>query len=718
MKACRFAGVFLLCLGHVFLAGAAVRGATTEETGDAAEHENPQGESSQSTDSLDQLLDIADKDVGQLSQVRVAGLTGSESLDMPVSTVSRQESTVGQSPAAIFVITNDMIRRSGAKAVPEVLRMVPGLEVAKVNSSTWAVTSRGFNGRLANKLLVQIDGRTVYSPSFTGVFWDVQDLLLEDVERIEVIRGPGGTLWGANAVNGIINVITKSSKDTQGTYVESGVGTYEQGFAAARYGGQVGRDLSYRVYGKWFERDGGYLPDEPVNDAWRQARGGFRLDWDASSDDQITLQGDYYNGYSGDQSVFAAFQGGQINAVSPYNTIQNGTTYVTGENINLQWKRDLGEDSDWAIRAYYDRTLDIWRDYGYLNECRTFDFDFQHRFPLALRHQFIWGLGVRNARSIAASSSPPLQIDPTERSDNILSCFAQDQIALSEDLWYLTLGTKMEHNDYTGLEFEPSVRLLWTPDEKRSIWGAISRAVRTPAHVEVSSLCILPAVSVPPESALPIYPFMDARAGLQSEEVIAYELGYREQTTEQFSWDLALFINRYERLIGTVPGTPYPVAALNPYLVLPLAYTNAQSGNVYGAELAATCTISPTWRLRGAYTYLLMDLDPITGLGTEAQANGDVPCNQLYLQSGWDLGRNWELDLIGRYVDSLRTPGVSSYITGDARLAWRYTENLEFSVVGRNLLAGTRAEFGNDQLLGMLHTMVEPEVYGQLSWRY
>ena len=338
--------------------------------------------------------------------------------------------------------------------------------------------------------------------------------------------------------------------------------------------------------------------------------------------------------------------------------------------------------------------------------------------PLGSRHQFIWGLGFRNARSTAESSSPALQIDPTTRSDNIFSCFAQDQITLSEDLWYLTVGTKVEHNDYTGLELEPSVRLLWTPDKKRSIWGSISRAVRTPAHVEVSSICILPAASVPPESALPVYPLLYANGELQSEEVIAYELGYREQTTEQFSWDLALFINRYERLINAMPGTPYPVGALNPYLVLPLTFANAQSGNVYGAELAVTYTINPAWRLRGAYTYLLMDLDPVTGLDTEARVNGEVPSNQLYLQSGWDLGKNWELDLIGRYVDSLPTHGVSSYIVGDVRLAWRYTENLEFSVVGRNLLAGTRAEFGNDQLLGMLHTLVDPEVYGQLSWRY
>jgi iron complex outermembrane receptor protein len=316
------------------------------------------------------------------------------------------------------------------------------------------------------------------------------------------------------------------------------------------------------------------------------------------------------------------------------------------------------------------------------------------------------------------TTTPAITINPAARTDCVYSCFVQDQFTLSEDLWYLTVGSKLEHNDYTGVEVEPSVRLLWTPDKKRSIWGAISRAVRTPSHGEAGAFDTLAPAAVPPASPLPVYPVVYGNSSLRSEELIAYELGYREQTTEQFSWDLAVFTNSYQRMIGAVAGDPYFVLAMNPYIVQPMTLTNAQAGCVYGAELAATYAIQPTWRLRGAYTYLLMDLHSIDVQTPEVPSNGACPSSQVYLQSGWDLGKKWELDLIGRYVDSLPTYGVPSYIVGDARLAWHCAKNLELSVVGRNLLAGPHAEYGDDQNLGTLHTLVQPEVYGQLVWRY
>ena len=300
-RVCILGGLLASLLISVSLA----QGETAPEAPLPRSDETTPSNASAEPGSLDKLLDMADKDVGQLSEVRVAGATGSASLDMPVSSVSRQESTVGKSPTAVFVITNDMIRRSGAKEIPEVLRMVPGVDVAKIDSNKWAVSIRGFNGRFANKLLVRIDGRDVYTPLFAGTFWDVQDVLLEDVERIEVIRGPGATVWGANAVNGVINIMTKTAKDTKGAYVEAGGGNYEKGFASARYGGQIGDDLSYRLYGKWFDRAPGYSPGGETFDAWNQGRGGFRMDWNVSPDDAMTFQGDYYNGYSGDQGFYS-----------------------------------------------------------------------------------------------------------------------------------------------------------------------------------------------------------------------------------------------------------------------------------------------------------------------------------------------------------------------------------------------------------------------------
>ena len=269
---------------------------------------------------------------------------------MPVSSVSRQDSTVGRSPAAVFVITNDMIRRSGAKTIPEVLRMVPGLEVAQIDSNKWAVSCRGMNGRFADDLLVQIDGRVVYDPLFSGVFWDVQDVLLEDVERIEVIRGPGATVWGLNAVNGVINIITKSAKNTQGVYLESGGGTHEQAFSSVRYGGQISDNCFYRVYGKWFDTSPYFSPDFDATDQWQQVRTGFRMDWHASVDDTITCQGDFYDGYSGDDSLFATF------LPPDFTALEHDSTHVQGDNILLNWHRVLGEKSDWTALVYFDQS--------------------------------------------------------------------------------------------------------------------------------------------------------------------------------------------------------------------------------------------------------------------------------------------------------------------------------------------------------------------------
>ena len=341
------------------------------------------GKAAPDAGSLDKLLDMADKDVSQLSQVKVANSGGGQSLDMPVSTVSRQESTVGQSPAAVFVVTNEMIRRSGAREIPEVLRLVPGVDVARIDGNKWAVSIRGFNHEFANKLLVQIDGRAVYTPLYAGVFWDVQDVLLEDVERIEVIRGPGATVWGANAVNGVINIITKDSKDTQGVYVESGGGSFEKEFTSARYGGRIGENATYRMYGKWFERGDGFSPDGNAFDASGQARGGMKVDWTPSTDDHVTLQGDCYNGYSGQFDV-------QPRLTSPYMAFVPQNVHVEGDNAMLTWRHVLGEKSDWTAWTYFDQTLRHWPGTNVCEHRDTLDFDFQHRFPLGDRNEVIW----------------------------------------------------------------------------------------------------------------------------------------------------------------------------------------------------------------------------------------------------------------------------------------------------------------------------------------
>ena len=672
---------------------------------------------------LDRLLDLADKDVGQLPQVKVGGQTGSPSLDTPVSSVSRQESTVGHSPAAVFVITNEMIRRSGAKEIPEVLRMVPGIDVAKIDSNKWAVTSRGFNGRFANSLLVRIDGRDVYTPLFGGTFWDVQDVLLEDVERIEVIRGPGATIWGANAVNGVINIITKNAKNTQGVYVESGAGTYEKGYTSARYGGKISDDLNYRVYGKWFDRGSGFDPDGAAYDAWNQTRGGFRMDWNASPDDIINFQGDYYNGYSGDEAVFA-----DLAAPPSYYDLRNGNTHVTGDDVVASWKRVLDDETDWTAKIYYDQTQRHWPvSYGAAEDRNTFDFDFQYRFPLADRHAMICGLECRNTQYSITANDPAFSVSPSHRSDNLYSCFAQDEITLREDLLYFTVGSKFEQNDYTGFEFEPSARLLLTPDKKHSLWASVSRAVRTPTCGECFATDILPPVGFqpmpsppyPPKTLIPIFPVVYGNTNLLSEELMAYEAGIRGQPTDSFSWDLAVFFNNYQRLATGVPGTPiYDPPLMPTRIFIPTLIENAMTGNTYGFELSATCKVTERWRLQPAYTFLIMDLRPVPGSTASEDTDGSSPRNEFYLQSSWDLGDRWELDVTGRYVDSLPAMGVPKYIVGDIRLAWHANKNLEFSVVGRNLFNGSFYEFGNDSYMGAQATEVQSEVYGQVAWRH
>jgi len=630
------------------------------------------------------------------------------SMDVEVTSVARQESTVGRSPAAVFVITGEMIRRSGVRSLPEALRLVPGVNVARVSSDRWAISIRGFNGVFANKLLIQIDGRVVYTPVFSGVFWDQQDVLLEDVERIEVIRGPGATVWGANAVNGIINIITKRARDTQGAFVQGGGGTEERGFGAFRYGGRMGESLYYRIYGKAFERDGGFRPDN-AGDDWRKEQIGFRVDWEPSDFTTVTLQGDFYDGTSGQR--FDAqlpsppfFQTGVINDEKP-----------SGSNLLLRWSQELDEETDWTVQLYYDHSARHGPDVGFGESCDTFDLDFQHRFPLFRRHSVIWGFGYRNTRS-PTEGNFIISFDPAIRSFGTISYFVQDQIELGEDRLYLTLGSKFEHNDFSGFEFQPTVRLLYTPNPRRTIWGSVSRAVRTPSRVDqdVRVLNAPVAFSFAPPGAT--FMRVEGSRAVEAEELLAYEVGIRAQPSDRFWWDLAVFYHDYDNLVTQVPATPFPPPPALPPAFWRLIYTNAMRGETYGCELAATYQARPGWKLQAGYSFLTMHLHarPDAASGAEG-AEGESPRNQIYLQSGWDFGPGLQLDMNWRYVDSLPTLNIPSYLVMDVRLAWLPTETLEMAVVGCHLLDSAHPEFSNRSSYS---SEVEPEVYGMVTWRY
>lgn len=532
-------------------------------------------------------------------------------------------------------------------------------------------------------------------------------MLLEDIERIEVIRGPGGTLWGANAVNGVINIITKKAKDTQGALVTYGGGNHDRALGGVRCGGAIGENLHYRIYGKHFERAAGFSPNGSAHDDWRQGRVGFRADWEPDRDKSnlLTVQGDHYVGRDG---VF----GDAAMPVPPYQSILLENEEVTGGNILARWTHTYNEDSDWSLQTYFDcaqRALTVSKQ-----NINTFDVEFQHRFPVAQRHKVIWGTRYRQIHDDYASDGFSTGFDPPQRTTSLFSMFVQDQITLVEDRLFFTVGSKFEHNDYSGFEYQPSGRVLYTPDKKHSAWAAISRAVRTPSRAEQDGF-----FTFPPEP-LPFDPFryfarITGNPNYESDNLMAYEIGYRAQPQEQFAYDIALFYNVYENLGGLQPKEPF----FDPYgnLIVPLGFVKGSRGQSYGMEVVGKWAPSDRWRLSASYSFLHMKLLSDPGVEPFITA-GASPRNQVRFGSSWDLGRNWQFDMAVRYVDNLPSLEVPSYITMDLRLAWQPNKNLELAVIGRNLLDNHHLEFTELPRVYFYGTEVERSVFGKATWRY
>ncbi len=635
-------------------------------------------------------------------------------MDIEITSVAKKSQKLSEAAAAIFVITQEDIRRSGATSIPEALRMVPGLEVARIDANKWAITSRGFNGRFANKLLVLIDGRTVYTPLYSGVYWDMKDTLLEDIDRIEVIRGPGAALWGANAVNGVINIMTKGAEDTQGGLIVAGTGTEEQGFGSLRYGAKLGQDIFSRVYVKYFDRDSGVFPSgEDGADEWDVLRAGFRMDWQGSGPDALTLQGDIYDGEAGVTIVTKSFD--------PYAppTFDEDDS-ISGANLLSRWKHTVSDTSEIALQVYYDRTE---RNGAILDQIHdTFDLDLQQQFALGKRQEIVWGLGYRfvsdDIRNTFYGSW-----DPDSRDDDLYSGFVQDDITLIKDRLRLTLGAKFEHNDYTGSEIQPSGRLMWTPQEGHSIWGAISRAVRTPSRTEEDGR--LNTTVLPPGLLLPLFPGYGVVSLLgdgdyEPEELLAYELGYRTQPTDQFSVDIAAFFNDYSNLRTLEPGNAFLEVSPSPaHLVFPFTADNKMDGETYGVEVTADWRASDWWRIQASYTYLQiqLDLDRDSGDTISESAEGDSPHHQVSLRSSMDIVSDLALDLWVRYVDDLPSQDVDSYITLDIRLGWKLREDVELSVVAQNLLDDQHPEY-KPEFIDTIPTEVQCSVYGKVTWQF
>lgn len=641
---------------------------------------------------------------------RLTNMSIDELLNQDVTSVSKKSEKLSQSPAAISVLTQEDIQRSGARSIPEALRLVPGLDVAQVDSQQWAVSARGFNDVFANKLLVLQDGRSLYTPLFSGVFWDVQTPLLEDIDRIEVIRGPGASLWGANAVNGVISVITKSAADTQGFLATAGGGSYEQDFAALRYGGKMADDVYYRVDGQYFDRgDSVAAGGGDAHDSWRLGQGGFRIDMDKreKGGDLLTLQGDAYEGRM--NHIFGAF-----NFPPPSIVPVTDTERVNGENILGRWSHPFAESNDLTLQMYYDRTE---RKAAIFNEnLDIFDLDAQHHFGLFDEHRndFVWGLGYRFSVD-HIGNTPTVAFNPSNPNTKLFSAFVQDEITLVPQRLQLTLGSRFEHNDYTGFEFQPDARLRWTPADKHTIWAAFSRALRTPSEADEFvrlNQVVAPGVFAPVAVPVTVYGNQNA----PSEEELSYQSGYRVEATPTLSFDTAIFYNTYSHLRDEAPG-PSPTQPIStPFL--PLHLENKLSGETYGVELAPTWEPVEGLRFQPSYSLLKSHFRGPDAM-TIANDTGQSPQQQASLRTSVDLPHDVSLDCTLRYVDRLQSPAfrISSYVAFDVRLGWRPTKHLELAVVGQNLGSAHHAEF-HPTFIGTQVTEVRPGGYAKVTWYF
>ena len=590
--------------------------------------------------------------------------------NLMVTTVSRRPESLAEAASAVQVITGDEMRRSGATSIPEALRLASNLQVAQISGNNWAISARGFNSTLANKLLVMIDGRTIYSPLFAGTFWEAQDVPLYDVDRIEVISGPGGTLWGANAVNGVINIVTRSATETQGLLLRGGGGNELRGDGAIRYGGTAG-STSYRAYAQYAERDPAALATggSAMNDS-NVGQAGFRIDWASGSGDVLTVQGD----------------ANEVHTSVPF----TADATSRAQDILARWRRQFSANSELQLQVYYDRALRrVPNSYG--DDLQTFDIELQHHFRAGARHDIVWGLTYRSEHD--DFDNAVFALDPPQRTLRRPGGFFQDDIALVPDTLQLTVGTKVEDNEYTGAEWQPSVRLAWRVSPDSLLWGAISRAVRTPSRVDRD----LANRTRPP--------FTVGNPDFQSEKLVAYELGLRTQPLQPLSVSVATYYNDYDDLRSY---------ELPPVGVIPITFSNLLQGETYGAELSADYQPGTRWRLSSGYTFLHDNLhlkpgsrDPFGGALEARDWN-----HQVFLRGSITLPANFELDGTLRHIGRLTNQQVPAYTELDMRVGWRISSALDLSLNGHNLLHDSHGEFGPPG-----RQRIERSVFAFITWQ-
>ncbi len=634
-----------------------------------------------------------------------------ELMNLEVVTANRTPQSLAQTAAAVFVISNEDIKQSGVTTIADALRMAPGVQVAKSSSHTWAVSIRGFNDRFSNKLLVLMDGRTIYNPLHSGVTWEVQDMMLEDIDRIEVVRGPGAAMWGANAVNGVINIITKESINTQGILLTAAGGTYERFQGQARFGGKASEATTYRLYGKNLDRAKG---DEAIfltgDDSWEMKQGGGRIDHSFSAKSQLTLQGDIYKAKLNNVNLLVALP---LPVPVPTQSVWD----MKGYHILGQWNYSIAKNNSLQAQFYYDTTAFNSLLAG--EDRNTFDFDFQHVFPIGGRQSLTWGTAYRCSMDDIEGSIQIDALNESSRHDELYSAFVQDEISFFNSKLKLIVGSKFEHNDYTGYEIQPSIRGIWLPANDHSLWGAVSRAVRTPSRYEYDGVVRAPLGRDPATGAMNAR-IWQSSTDFDSEVLVAYETGYRQLVSEQFSFDLALFYNDYDELstselIGSAPvATPFGDVMIQNYIK-----DNKLSGYTWGGELVMNYRPLDWWQLQGVYSYLQMQLvnDSDSNDNNAEDLENSSPGSQFSLRSNMQFPHNVSLNLWLRYVGALSSEQTEAYWDGDIRVAWKPVEQLELALVGQNLLHESHKEMEQLSYLS-LSTEVDRSVYLKLSWSY
>ncbi len=640
-------------------------------------------------------------------------------MSMKVTSVSKKEEKLSGTAAAISVITADDIQRSGANNIPDAFRLAPGVDVGRVDAHTWAVGVRGLNDTFSPGLLTLIDGRSIYSPLFSSTFWMAQDVMLEDLSRIEVVRGPGSTLWGANAFNGVINIVSKPADETQGLLVNAGGGSQPAVASSVRWGDKLGDNTFYRIYGKYDQwNDFEAVNGGSANDRWWKMQGGFRLDQKPVAGNEFTLQGDVYH-LEANQDM------PQVSLSPPGRQTTPAVWSQTGGNILGRWTRTFSDRAELSVQAYYDGER---FEVPIINETRhAIDLDIRHQFQLGARQEIVWGGGYRLNMS-AFDNTEQVRMLESSQSKSVFNTFVQDQINLVPERLRLTLGSKLEHNDYTGFEVEPGARLAWTPTERQTVWASVSRAVRTPSQFEQGSrmeLTMLP--SSPPATPATLL-VLEGNDRFNSETLIAYEIGYRVQPHARLSLDLNAFVNSYDGLRSKL--NQLDPSTLPAYLTVNSTLVNGISGETYGAEIAATWQVRDTWRLSANYSWLEenLRLAPEASSGGAQTARLSAPEQQVMLRSSLNLTPRVDFDLGLRFVGGFSGSGsglpddtfsskVESYFSLDARLAWRVNPNLELSLAGQNLLEEAHREF-NPTFLSTVAAQVPRSVFGKVSWRF